>query len=98
MNSEKKDIKMTPKALYDFITEAMPAEEALLKLLEGTLLQYEKLKFDDGHAVHPLLIIAHAAMDMGWVMAVEKEEEVRGIAVGTDEYMHKLFSKDEAEA
>lgn len=77
----------------EYILKHMTADEALTKLLESSLVSYEKLKFDStDKAVHPLLIISMAAMDMGWIMAIEKDEqEVRGIAVGTKEYMDSLF-------
>lgn len=84
--------KITVKGFYDHITKYMTAEEALMKLLEGSLIQYEKLKFDEGQTVHPLIIISLAAMDMDWTMVVENGlENMRGIAVGTNEYMDSLF-------
>lgn len=93
---------MTPLAFRDYILTQMSAEEALLRLLEGPLGQYEKLKFDEsGEPVHPLLIMSMAAMDLGWNFAIEKgrdEEEVRGLIVGTDEYMKKLKEDDVAHA
>lgn len=88
---------MTVRELRDYILTQMSAEDALLKLLESPLLQYEKLKFDKGKEVHPLLIIANAALDMGWQLAIEKDkEEVRGLTVGTDEYMKDHFKKEVA--
>lgn len=84
---------MKPKELRDYILTQMSAEDALLKLLEGGLIQYEKLKFDEQkNAVHPLVIISMAAMDMGWQLAIEKDQpEVRGITVGTAEYMEFMY-------
>ena len=91
---------MTVKQFYDYITQHMTPEQALMKLLEGSLIQYEKLKFDDqSKAVHPVLLISMAAMDMGWHLAVETNvDEVRGLTVGTEEYMKTIFKKDEKES
>jgi hypothetical protein len=84
--------KISVDDFYNYITKHMTAEEALKKLLTSSMISYEKLKFDEGKEVHPIIIIANAAMDMGWMIAVEKEEkEVKGLAVGTEEYMNKLF-------
>lgn len=87
---------MTVKELYDYITEHMSAEEALMKLLEGSLINYNKLKFEsEEKTIHPILIIMMASMDMGWQMAVDNEDEnVNGLVVGTEEYMNKIFPKD----
>ena len=86
---------MTVRELYKHITKYMTAEQALIKLLEGSIIQYENLKFDDkDKAVHPVLIIAMAAIDMGWNLAIEdenKESDIRGICVGTKEYMDTIF-------
>ncbi len=84
---------MKVKELYNHITSRMTPEEALMKLLEGGLIQYEKLKFDaQGEPVHPIIIISMASMDMGWQMAVEqKEGNMRGISVGTEDYMKTIF-------
>lgn len=85
---------MTPKELYNYITSQMTAEEALKKLLESSLINYEKLKFNKGEEIHPLILIANASMDMGWQIAVEKDQdEVRGVSVGTAEYMEQLFKR-----
>jgi len=87
---------MTTKEFYDHIVAHMTPEQALMKLLEGNLVQYEKLKFSpEGDPVHPVLIISMAAMDMGWQMAIEGgEKDIRGIAVGTDEYMKTIFKSE----
>jgi hypothetical protein len=84
---------MTTQELYDYITSYMTPEEALLKLLGSSTLQYEKLKFEEGKEVHPIIIIANAAFDLGWVLAIEKEEQgdVRGLSLGTHEYLDSLF-------
>ena len=52
---------MTVKELYDYITAQMTPKQALMKLLEGSVIQYEKLKFDEnGEPVHPVLVITMA--------------------------------------
>ena len=87
---------MTVNELYDHIIIYMTPEEALKKFLSGSLIQYEKLKFDSQEqAVHPLFIITAAAMDLGWNLAVEKRDgDVRGLAVGTEEYLNSLIRND----
>lgn len=86
---------------YKYITSKMTPEQALKKLLEGSLIQYEKLKFDSQeNAVHPVFIISMAAMDMGWNFAVENtpgQTEVRGLVVGTEEYLKTIFPKKESD-
>jgi hypothetical protein len=91
MEAEK---KITVDEFYNYITKHMTPEEALKKLLTSSMISYEKLKFEEGKEVHPLIIMANAAMDMGWMIAVEKNEgDVRGLAVGTEDYMERVFSK-----
>ena len=88
---------MTPKELYDYITAQITPEQALMKMLEAGLIQYEALKFDEAeNAVHPLVIITMAASDMGWHIAMEADDEsdVHGLTIGTDDYLNKMFSKD----
>lgn len=81
---------MTVTEFYDYITKQMTNKEALIKLLEGHLVTYEKLKFEDGKEIHPLMVVALAAMDMGWIMTIEKDkEEVEGIMIGTKNYMER---------
>jgi hypothetical protein len=84
---------MTIDEFYTEITKHMTPEAALKKLLEGSVRQYENLKFkEDGSPVHPLMIIAMAAMDMGWMIAVsDKDKEVMGMVVGTGEYLDKVL-------
>lgn len=81
---------ITVGALKEHILKFMTADEALEKLLASTILKYEKLKFQNKEdAVHPEIIIALAAMDLGWMIAVEKSDKhpnVRGLIVGTEEY------------
>ena len=87
---------MTVQEFYDYITEHMTAEEALKKLLEGTLRTYEHLKFKEGEeAVHPTMIVAMAALDMGWSMAIPDggdDDILKGMTIGTDEYLDELFN------
>jgi len=81
---------MKAKELYNYITEKMTPEEALMKFLESSLLTYEKLKFDKGKEIHPLMIISMAAMDLGWMIAFEKDKkDIEGLIVGTKEYMRR---------
>lgn len=83
---------MTPTQLRDYILTQMSAEDALLKLLQSPLMQYNKLKFDEGNEVHPLIIIANAAMDLGWDFLLEKnQKDVRGLIVGTNEYLKENY-------
>ncbi len=90
---------MTPKDFYAYITKFMTPEQALMKMLEGSLIQYDKLKFtSQQEAVHPEIIIAMAAMDLGWSFALEKKEgtePVRGMTIGTMEYLDTVFPKKE---
>lgn len=75
-----------------------------MKLLSGPLYKYEHITFpkrgeeeDGNEGVHPLLVIAMAALDLGWQLAIENgegDEQVRGLAVGTQEYMDKLFPNE----
>lgn len=84
---------MNAQELYDYITKQLTPEEALKKLLESSILSYEKLKFNSQEdAVHPIIIISMCAMEMGWVMCIKKDEEnVSGIVVGTQEYVDEIF-------
>jgi len=92
---------MNAKEFYDHITQHLTPEQALLKLLEGHVLTYEKLKFDKGEEIHPLMIVSMAAMDMGWQMAIPKgkaeDDEIQGMAIGTPEYFEELFSGDDSD-
>jgi hypothetical protein len=86
---------MTVPELYDYITKHMTPEQALLKLLEGHVIEYEKLKFSQEEtAIHPLILITMAAHDMGWNIMIQggDDDEINGISVGTDEYIDKLFN------
>ena len=88
---------MTPQKFYDYITKHMSPEQALMKLLEGTVLTYEHLKFNtDDEKLHPTMVIALASLDMGWGLAIEDrdEEEIRGMIIGTDEYIESVLSNN----
>lgn len=88
--SETPNNHMTVQELYDHIVKQITPEQALMKFLEGGLIQYEKLKFDNDQAVHPLFIMAMAAMEMGWNFGIEKDrKEVEGLITGTHEYMER---------
>jgi len=92
---------MNVKELYDHITKHMTAEQALMKLLEGHVLTYEKLKFQEGEEIHPTILVVMAAMDMGWNLAIPNtgndDDELQGMAIGTHEYLDKLFPEDKEE-
>lgn len=83
---------MNLQEFYDHIISHLTPEEALKKMLEASLIHHEKLKFNEGEEIHPVILISMAALDMGWQIAIEKDEEdIRGISVGTVEYMDKLY-------
>jgi len=84
---------MTAKELVNYITSKMSAKQALLKLMESSLVQYENLKFDKGKEVHPVIIISMASLDLGWKMIVEDEDEIEGLLIGTDEYIKRNLKK-----
>ena len=94
---------MTAKELRDYILTKMSAEEALLRLLQSHVQHYEKLKLqmDESHqgdegleGGSPIMIIAAAAFDMGWQIALEKADldaPVRGLTVGTGAYLDAVL-------
>jgi len=88
---EKKGISLDE--LYDHITKLMTPEQALKKFLEGGIIKYENLKFnEDDTPIHPVFIISMAAMDLGWQFGVEQgKEDVEGVIVGTEEYMDRML-------
>jgi len=92
---------MNVKEFYDHITKHLTPEEALMKLLEGHVLTYEKLKFDKGEEIHPLMVASMAAMDMGWDIAIpkgkSKDDEVQGMMIGTQEYLEEMLGNDDSE-
>lgn len=79
---------------YNHVTKYMTAEEALKTLLKSSLISYDNLKFKSKEeSIHPLIIITMAALDLGWDLAVEKDQkEVRGLSVGTKEYLDNILS------
>lgn len=86
---------MKVSELKEHILKHMTADEALTKLLEGSLMSYEKLKFEVNKEVHPILVITYAAMDLGWTLSIEKNsEDIRGLSVGTKEYIEDLFKEN----
>jgi len=90
---------MTAKDLYNHITKHMTPEEALMKLLEGTIRTYEHLKFDkeNDEEVHPVMIIATASLDMGWNIAIpnnDVNDELSGMIVGTEEYIDNILDSE----
>lgn len=92
---------MTVKELYDHITKHMTAEQALMKMLEGTVIEYQKLKFsEEGKEIHPEMLIVMAVLDRGWNMAIpnpkpDGNDELQGMIVGTQEYIDDMLSKKE---
>jgi len=89
---------MKVKEFYDYLLTQMSAEEALLKLLEGHVRNYEHLKFKEGEEIHPVMVISMAALDMGWSLAIpdgRDDDEVQGMAVGTSEYLENLLIADD---
>jgi len=95
--AKTKYITMTAKEVRDFIVSQIPAEEALLRLLEGSLIEYQQLKYSGQEkAIHPIILISMATMEMGWQFAVEKDQDnVRGMVVGTEEYMNTIFKNEQ---
>lgn len=90
---------MNAQDLYDYILKHMSAEQALMNLLKGHVIEYEKLKFSaEGEEIHPIMLIAMAALDMGWDMAVpnfeDPEAEVIGMIVGTSDYIDDVLGKN----
>ena len=45
---------------------------------------------------HPLLVVTHCAMEMGWDIAVPKDSEVvNGMILGTPDYIDSVIKTDE---
>ena len=89
---------MTPQEFYDYITKHMTAEQALMKLLEGTVLTYEKLRFNEGEEIHPVMLASMAAMEMGWEIAIpdgSDDEDIEGIIMGTTDYLEDMLGGDD---
>jgi hypothetical protein len=81
---------MTFAELKAYILSKMTMEQAFDRLLESSIVKYQKLKFQEGEELHPLLVMATAAMEMGWGFLVGPEKEVQGVVTGTEEYMSKI--------
>jgi hypothetical protein len=95
---------MNAKEFKEYILQHMTADEALEKLLATTVQQFDNLKANinvegqNHESASPYLIIMNAAMDLGWNIAVEDPNAspvVRGIVVGTEAYLNKLFEPEE---
>lgn len=88
---------MTAEEMYDYILTQMTAEEALRSLLRADVLAAGKMQYDmrdieipDG--MRPFSLIVLAAKMLGWDFALEEgEENMRGISIGTKEYLEELF-------
>lgn len=89
---------MTVQELYDHLIKNMTAEQALMKLLEAQVRSYEKLKFDEGEAIHPTMLVFMAAQEMGWNVVIphsdNDDDELIGMVIGTNEYIEDLFDDD----
>ena len=85
---------MTVQQVYDHITKQISPEEALKRILQGTIPQYQKLRAVAGEDGYPEAIIACAAFELGWEIAVEGDkEDLRGLSVGTAEYLDALLDR-----
>jgi len=86
---------MNVKELYDHITKHMTPEQALMKLLEGQVRTYDKLKFDDGESIHPIHLITMAAMELEWglILPMDDEDNVEGLVIGTEKYLDSIEFK-----
>lgn len=94
---------MTQEDFYNHILKHLTAEEALRRLLATPLLQYKNLKalkawnINEEEFVNPIFIIAAACADMGWHIGVETDHPtVRGLLIGTDEYVKQYHPKKDA--
>ncbi|MBN1637340.1 MAG: hypothetical protein JW866_00105 [Ignavibacteriales bacterium] len=86
---------MNTNELYDHITKNMTPEQALMKLLEGTIRNYEHLKFNEGEEIHPTMIVVMATKEMGWNIAIpngDDDEELSGMIIGTNEYIDSIIN------
>lgn len=58
--------------------------------------QEEGIKKDGNATPAPMRMIAACAMDLGWGLAIDsKRKNMDGIAIGTDEYLDRIFGKDD---
>jgi hypothetical protein len=94
---------MTVKEKVSEILKNNRPEEVLSTIMKNPVIEtYIVGAFDpknkDLKIHHPLAIIAEGAEVMGWVIAVEQsnpEDEIRGLAIGTEEYLKKLLKNTE---
>lgn len=92
---------MKVQELYDYITAKMTPEAALMKMLEASIVNYDKLKFAEGEEIHPEMLIFMAANDRGWNIAFQAvdpknpDSEIRGMIVGSKEYIDEVLSNYE---
>jgi hypothetical protein len=85
---------MNIQKLYDHITSNITPEKALMKLLEANVFSYEKLKFNVGEEIHPLILISMATLDMNWSIAMPNDDEdINGMIIGTNEYIDGVLKK-----
>jgi hypothetical protein len=95
---------MTLQELYDYITSKMTPEQALKKMLESSLIEYQHLKFSgEGKEIHPLMLIAMCGFELGWSIALPKDSEtdnteMNGIVMGTKEFLDELYGDGEKDA
>lgn len=94
---------MTAEELKQYILEHMTAEEALDKFIKSSIEHYEHLKgcTDANHEGNPLFIMAAAALDLGWELAIEStspDQEVRGAIFGTEEYLNSVLGNSKEQA
>lgn len=95
---------MNKDELKEYILKHMTAEQALDKLLEGHIIEYQKLKFsEEGKEIHPTMLIAMAALEMGWDIVISNAENpdayLEGIIVGTNDYLNSVLNPtDEPES
>jgi hypothetical protein len=88
---------MNVKELYDHIVKHMTPEQALMKLLEGQVMSYDKLKFKKGKSIHPIHLITMAAMELDWgiIIPMDDDANVEGIVVGTEKYLDSIEFKED---
>lgn len=91
--------EMTVQELYDYIITQMTPETALKKMLESSLIKYEKLKFNEGDEIHPVILIAMCGLELGWSFLLPKNSkndnsEIDGVIMGTEEFLKKTFDDD----
>lgn len=106
MNNEPEKNTINVKDFIAYILKHMTAEQALEKLLRLQTDQYDKIKLGQpivpkvGDQINPLMILACAAMDLGWDMCLEKQSDesknVEGIACGTKEWLDRMIKPSNA--